>query len=215
MSSEPAPRRGLLLVVSSPSGAGKTTLTRRLAAEYSSLSLSISTTTRAPRPGEVDGREYIFVTPAQFQALIDDGAFLEWAVVHENRYGTPRAGVMAELEAGRDLLFDIDWQGAGSIAAAAADDTVRVFILPPSMEELSRRLHARAQDAEEVIARRLDRARGEIARWRDYDYVLVNDDLERAYWELASIYRAERLRRARNLWAGELAERLAREGPGA
>jgi guanylate kinase len=201
MSSEPhGPRRGLLLAVSSPSGAGKTSLSRRLVADHADLELSISATTRSPRPGELDGREYHFVTPTAFEGLVDDDAFLEWADVHEHRYGSPKAPVMAAVEAGRDVLFDIDWQGAMSIAASAPGDVVRVFILPPTMADLSRRLHARAQDAEDVIQRRLGRAYGEIAMWGEYDYVILNQDFDAAYAELAHIYHAERLKRARNPW---------------
>jgi len=201
MSSEPhGPRRGLLLVISSPSGAGKTSLSRRLVADHADLELSISATTRSPRPGELDGREYHFVTPAAFDGLVKDDAFLEWAEVHEHRYGSPKAPVMAAIEAGRDVLFDIDWQGAMSIAASAPGDVVRVFILPPTMADLSRRLHARAQDAEDVIQRRLGRAYGEIAMWGEYDYVILNQDFDAAYAELAHIYHAERLKRARNPW---------------
>ena len=201
MSNEPTrERRGLLLVISSPSGAGKTSLSRRLIADHPDLTLSISVTTRPPRPGERDGREYHFATHPAFQRLVDADAFLEWAEVHEHRYGTPRAPIMAALAEGSDILFDIDWQGAASIAAKAPADTVSVFILPPSMAELAARLHSRAQDAEDVIARRLGRAKGEIARWADYDYVILNDDFQRAYAELDSIYRSERLRRARNPW---------------
>ena len=193
-------RRGLLLVISSPSGAGKTSLSRRLVADHPDLALSVSATTRGPRPGEQDGREYHFVTPDAFAALVKDDAFLEWAEVHEHRYGSPKAPVMAAVEAGQDVLFDIDWQGAMSIAASAPEDVVRVFILPPTMADLSRRLHARAQDAEDVIQRRLDRAYGEIRMWGEYDYVILNEDFDLAYAELAHIYHAERLRRARNPW---------------
>jgi guanylate kinase len=193
-------RRGLMLVISSPSGAGKTTLSRRLMEDHADLTPSVSATTRGPRVGEVDGREYHFVTPERFEAMVEADAFLEYASVHEHRYGSPKAPVMAALEAGRDVLFDIDWQGARDVAAAAGDDVVRVFILPPSMADLSRRLHGRAQDADDVIQRRLGRAYGEIAKWSEYDYVIVNDDLNRAYEQLADIYRAERLRRTRNLW---------------
>ena len=201
MSSEPhGPRRGLLLAVSSPSGAGKTSLSRRLVADHADLELSISATTRSPRPGERDGREYHFVTPAAFDGLVKDDAFLEWAEVHEHRYGSPKAPVMAVVEAGRDVLFDIDWQGAMSIAASAPEDVVRVFILPPTMADLARRLHARAQDAEDVIVRRLGRAYGEIKMWGEYDYVILNEDFDAAYAELAHIYHAERLKRARNPW---------------
>ena len=206
-------RRGVMLLISSPSGAGKTSLSRRLVADHADLALSISATTRPPRPGEVDGREYHFVDRPGFDAQIDQGEFLEWADVHDHRYGTPRAPVMAELAKGRDVLFDIDWQGARSIAEAAPQDAVRVFILPPSMADLSRRLHARAQDAEAVIQRRLARAYAEIEQAAAYDYVIVNDDFDQAYAELAHIYHAERLRQARNpgvaaLTATLLAEKL-------
>jgi guanylate kinase len=197
-----APRRGLMLVISSPSGAGKTSLSRRLVADHADLELSVSCTTRAPRPGEQDGREYFFVQRPGFDAMVAERAFLEWAEVHDHRYGTPRAPVLAALEKGRDVLFDIDWQGAAQVAEQAPDDVVRVFILPPTMADLRRRLLARAQDGAEVIERRLFRAPTEIARWGDYDYVLVNDDFDLAYADLAHIYHAERLRRRRNPWIG-------------
>jgi guanylate kinase len=197
MSSERA-RRGLLLVVSSPSGAGKTSLSRRLVADYPTLDLSISATTRAPRPGEVNGREYHFVDRAIYDSMVEQKAFIEWAEVHEHRYGTPSEPVHQAISAGQDVLFDIDWQGAAVIAAALPKDVVRVFILPPTMADLARRLHARAQDAEDVIDRRLQRAHGEIEHWTEYDYVIVNEDFDAAYAELAHIYRAERLKRARN-----------------
>ncbi len=203
-----APRRGLMLVISSPSGAGKTSLSRRLVADHADLDLSISCTTRGPRPGEQEAREYYFIDRPRFDAMVAEDAFLEWAEVHDNRYGTPRAPVLAALEAGRDVLFDIDWQGAASVAARASDDVVRVFILPPTMVDLRRRLVARAQDGAEVIARRLERAPGEIARWEEYDYVLVNDDFDQAYANLAHIYHAERLKRARNPWLGGFVEGL-------
>jgi len=193
-------RRGLLLVVSSPSGAGKTSMTRRLISDCPDLSLSVSATTRPPRPGEVDGREYHFLAAPAFSRMVDEGAFLEWAEVHEHRYGTPGAPVERALAEGRDILFDIDWQGARAIAEKAAADTVRVFVLPPTMTELARRLHSRAQDSEAVIARRLARAKGEIARWTDYDYVIVNAGFESACRQLADIYHAERGRCPRNPW---------------
>jgi guanylate kinase len=205
------PRRGLLLVISSPSGAGKTSLSRRLLAAHPELSLSISCTTRAPRQGEQDGREYHFVTQDRFDEMVRGQAFLESADVHEHRYGTPRAAVEQALREGRDVLFDIDWQGAMSIAAGMGDDVVRVFILPPSMAELSRRLHARAQDAEDVIERRLGRAAGEIRMWAEYDYVLVNRDVDEAYTALDHIYEAERRKRGRNLWLGPFVEKLLGE----
>lgn len=187
-----------MLVISSPSGAGKTSLSRRLVADHPDLTLSVSVTTRAPRKGEEDGREYHFVDRARFDAMVAEDALLEHAEVHEHCYGTPKTPVMQALAEGRDVLFDIDWQGAMTIAAASPADVVRVFILPPTMAELSRRLHARAQDAEQVIQRRLGRAAGEIAMWAEYDYVLVNADYDVAYSQLEHIYRAERLRRSRS-----------------
>ena len=205
------PRRGLLLVISSPSGAGKTSLSRRLIAEHPTLSLSVSCTTRAPRPGEQDGREYHFVTPERFDEMVHDQAFLEHAHVHEHRYGTPRGPVGQLLQDGHDVLFDVDWQGAMQTAAAMQGDVVRVFILPPSLTELSRRLHARAQDAEDVIERRLGRAEGEIRMWAEYDYVLVNQDFDETYAALVEIYRAERLKRGRNLWLAQFVEKLLGE----
>jgi guanylate kinase len=204
-------RRGLLLVISSPSGAGKTSLSRRLIADHPDLTLSVSATTRAARSGEQDGREYHFVGREAFQRLVDEDAFLEWAEVHEHHYGTPRAAILSALDGGRDMLFDIDWQGAAAIAASLPDDTVRIFILPPSMAELSTRLHARAQDAEDVIVRRLGRSKGEIARWTDYDYVILNDDFDRVYRDLDAIYCAERLRRTRNAWLAEVVRALLAE----
>jgi guanylate kinase len=208
-----APRRGLLLVISSPSGAGKTSLSRRLIAEHPNLSLSISCTTRAPRPGEQDGREYHFVTSEAFDAMAHDQAFLEYAHVHEHRYGTPRGPVEQALKEGRDILFDIDWQGAMSIHASLPNDVVRVFVLPPSIAELRRRLHARAQDAEDVIERRLGRAQGEIRMWAEYDYVLLNQDFDETYGALLAIYNAEREKRSRNLWLAPFVERLLGEEP--
>jgi guanylate kinase len=200
-----------MLVISSPSGAGKSSLSRMLVADHADLELSISATTRAARPGEIDGREYHFVTPDAFAAMVADDAFLEWAEVHEHRYGSPKAPVLERLAEGGDVLFDIDWQGAMTIAAAAGGDVVRVFILPPTMADLSRRLHARAQDAEDVIRRRLGRAYGEIAMWGEYDYVIVNDDLDLAYAQLQHIYHAERLRRARNPWLKPFVQTLLDE----
>ena len=194
---ETAPRRGLMLVISSPSGAGKSSLSRRLIAEHARLELSVSCTTRAPRPGETDGVEYHFVTPERFEELVAQDAFLEWADVHDHRYGTLRAPVMAALEAGRDVVFDIDWQGGRQITARAREDVVLVFILPPSLAALRERLQGRAQDAAEVIERRLTRAAGEIAHYDEYDYVIVNDRFETAYEALRQIYLGEQHRRRR------------------
>lgn len=207
MSSE---RRGLLLVISSPSGAGKTSLSRRLAERHPEIQLSISVTTRSPRPGETDGREYHFVARAEFDSKVAAAQFLEWAEVHEHLYGTPRAPVESHLAAGRDVLFDIDWQGAAAIYEAMPKDTVRLFILPPSLEALSKRLHGRAQDSGDVIARRLARARDEIGHWSDYDYVIVNDDFDHAYAAIEDIYCAERQRRTRNPWLADFVGRLTR-----
>ncbi len=209
----PRSRRGLMLVISSPSGAGKTSLSRRLIAESAGLKLSVSCTTRPPRRGEQDGREYHFVSPDQFETMVREEAFLEYALVHENHYGTPRGPVMQALAEGRDVLFDVDWQGAMSIATGAPGDVVRVFILPPSLAELKKRLHGRAQDPEDVIERRLGRARDEIRHWVEYDYVILNDDFERAYAELADVYKAECLIPRRNHWIGGFVETLLDEEP--
>lgn len=211
MSSEQSPRRGLLLIIASPSGAGKTSLSRRLVADQSTLALSISATTRGARPGEADGREYHFIDRPTFDRMIEDKAFLEWADVHDSRYGTPRAPVEAALSAGQDVLFDVDYQGAKQITDAMPTDAVRVYVLPPSMADLSRRLHARAQDEDDVIQRRLERAYGEIALWEYYDYIILNDDFDRAYADLAHIYRAERLKRERNGWLKPFVDELLAE----
>ncbi len=204
-------RRGMLLLMSSPSGAGKTSLSRRLVADHLDLTLSISATTRAPRPGEEEGREYDFKTRAEFDAMIAAGEFLEWAEVHNQYYGTPRAPVEAALNAGRDVLFDIDWQGAKSIAEKMPNDSVRVFVLPPSWSDLSRRLHARAQDTDEIINLRLERGKGEIGHWGEYDYIIVNKNFDGAYADLGHIYRAERLKPGRNPWLPEFVQGLAEE----
>jgi len=193
-------RRGLLMLVSSPAGAGKTSLSRRLVADFDGMTLSISATTRPPRPGEEEGREYFFKTREAFEAMAERGELLEWAEVNGHLYGTPKAPVMAALEAGKDVMFDIDWQGARQIAEKAADDSVRIFILPPSWSDLARRLYARAQDSEAVIGQRLDLGRREITHWAEYDYVIVNKDFDRAYADLVHIYRAERMKPGRNPW---------------
>ncbi|MAS44817.1 MAG: guanylate kinase [Rhodobacteraceae bacterium] len=191
-------RRGILFILSSPSGAGKSTISRRLLADDREFSFSISATTRAPRPGEVDGREYHFRTREQFEAMVEAGELLEHAEVFGNFYGTPRAPVEAALEAGRDVLFDVDWQGGQQLRNSALREAVAsVFILPPSIAELERRLRARAQDPDAVIAHRMARARDEISHWDAYDYVLINDDLDRCEQEIRRILAAERLRRAR------------------
>ncbi len=200
MSSEARRRRGLMLVLSSPSGAGKTTLTRQLVADDAEVRLSISWTTRPPRDGEVEGVHYFFVSKEAFRAHRAADGFLEWAEVHDHLYGSPRAPVMAALEQGRDVLFDIDWQGAQQLTNSAQADVVKVFVLPPSMKELRRRLDTRAADAPEVIKRRMSNAYGEISRWDGYDYVLLNDDLDATYERLKAIVAAERLRRARQPW---------------
>lgn len=207
----PRKRRGLLLIVSSPSGAGKTSLSRRLVADHAELALSVSATTRKPRPGEEHGREYFFTSAEEFDGMVERDEFLEWAHVHGNRYGTPHAPVAAALDEGKDVLFDIDWQGAEQVHAKMPQDAVRVFILPPSMHELARRLHARAQDSQKVIEGRLERAYGEIAQWRAYDYVIVNVDYDHAYADLAHIYHAERLKRDRQAWAEPFVEQLLAE----
>jgi guanylate kinase len=213
MSSE-RQRRGLMLVLSSPSGVGKTSLSRRLVSDHPDLDLSISMTTRAPRPGEHHGREYFFVNEAEFDAKIAAGEFLEWAEVHgHQRSGTVKAQVMDSLAAGHDVMFDVDWQGARAIAAGAPEDTVRVFILPPTMAEMVRRIHARAGDSDEMIRRRLQTAREEFTKWGEYDYVIVNDDFDHAYAELAHIYHAERLRRARNPWLDPFVAGLIAQTP--
>ena len=192
-------RRGLLLVMSSPSGAGKTTLSRRLLAADPMITMSVSVTTRAPRPGEVNGRDYHFITHEEFGRLRDRGDLLEYAEVFGNFYGTPRRPVTEALQAGRDVLFDIDWQGTQQLGAAMQDDVVRIFILPPSAEELRERLIGRAQDSASTVAKRMAKAADEISHWPEYDYVIVNDDIGKASVEIEAILTAERLRRRRQV----------------
>jgi guanylate kinase len=189
-----------MFVLSSPSGAGKTTLSRRLLAEDGDITLSVSATTRPPRTGETDGVDYYFVTPDRFATMVAEDELLEWATVFGNRYGTPRGPVEDALHAGRDVLFDIDWQGTQQLQQTdAASDLVRVFILPPDLAELERRLQGRATDHPDVIAGRMARARDEISHWGEYDYILVNDDADLCLAELRAILKAERLRRKRQL----------------
>lgn len=192
------PRRGLLLILSSPSGAGKSTLTRNLIEQDHGIKLSVSVTTRTRRPSEIDGVHYRFIAKEDFEELRERGDLLEWAEVHGNFYGTPRKPVEQTLVSGEDMMFDIDWQGTKQIVSRMPDDVVSVFILPPSMIELRHRLERRAEDSAEVIARRLRNAREEIAQWAAYDYVLINDDLQRTFGELRAILSAERLRRERH-----------------
>ena len=190
-------RRGILLVISSPSGAGKTTLARRLANAFS-IHFSVSYTTRAPRPGEVDGKDYCFISNERFMQMIDERAFAEWAVVHGSRYGTSIATVNKAIEQGVDCLFDIDYQGGEQIQQHWTNDSVLVFVLPPSMQELERRLRVRNTDAPDVIAGRLATAQNELKHYDKYDYLVVNDDLDSAYEQLKSIYMAARCARSRN-----------------
>ena len=190
-------RRGLMLVLSSPSGAGKTTLSRKLLAEERGLELSISVTTRAKRRGEVNGRHYHFIDAKKFENLARAGDLLEHAEVFGNRYGTPRKPVEKALKQGRDVLFDIDWQGTQQLRESARDDLVSVFLLPPSIPELERRLHTRAQDSDEVIRARMAKAAGEMSHWAEYDYVVVNRDLANAFNDVRAILAAERLKRER------------------
>ena len=201
-------RRGLLLVLSSPSGAGKTTLARELLEAETSLAMSVSVTTRKPRPGEIDGRDYVFCDQAEFERMRDDGALLEWASVHGNLYGTPKGAVMDMLSAGKDVLFDIDWQGAQQLKEKASDDLVRVFILPPSAGALEERLKKRAQDGADVVARRLAAASAEISHWAEYEYVVVNADIGVSLAGLRCILAAERLRRTRQQGLADFVRKL-------
>lgn len=202
-------RTGLLIILSSPSGAGKSTLARRLMDWDDSLRFSVSATTRAPREGEVDGQHYHFTTLENFHALVDQGQMLEHAEVFGNCYGSPRGPVEAAMKAGRDTLFDVDWQGGQQIRASALGrHVVSIFILPPSLPELERRLRGRAQDSDEVIARRMAKSRDEISHWAEYDYVLVNDDLDQTDARLRAILTAERLRRDRLTGLGPFVKQL-------
>jgi guanylate kinase len=190
-------RRGIMLVLSSPSGAGKTTLTRNLLEQEENVALSVSVTTRARRGSEIDGVHYRFVTKQQFEGMRDSGQLLEWAEVHGNYYGTPREPVEKALSVGRDVLFDIDWQGTQQLYEKMRDDVVSVFVLPPSADELKMRLERRAEDSEGIIAERLRNAAEEFRHWNEYDYILVNRDLDKSFTRLRSILTAERLKRVK------------------
>ncbi|WGD49004.1 guanylate kinase [Bradyrhizobium sp. CB1650] len=192
-------RRGLMFVLSSPSGAGKTTLSRLLIERMPGLRMSVSATTRAMRPGEIDGRDYLFVDKPRFEAMVKGDELLEWATVFDNRYGTPRGPVEAALSAGQDVLFDIDWQGTQQLREKARADVVSVFILPPSAADLEKRLHSRAQDSDEVIRKRMSRASHEMSHWAEYDYIVINHDVDEAFAEVQSILKAERLKRERRV----------------
>jgi guanylate kinase len=205
-------RRGLMIVLSSPSGAGKTTLTRKLLAAHSDMSMSVSATTRKPRPGEVEGHDYYFVTKDKFSEMIENEDFLEHAKVFDNYYGTPRAPVEEALMDGRDVIFDIDWQGAQQLEQAAVEDLVKIFILPPNMRALESRLRTRAQDSDDVIAKRMSKSEAEISHWSEYDYIIVNEDIDTAMAELQSIVMAERMKRRRQSWLGPFIKALVEGG---
>jgi guanylate kinase len=211
MSNETIARRGLMLVLSSPSGAGKTTLSRRLLQSDPEIVMSVSATTRAPRPNEIDGQDYFFVTPAKFDEMVAAGAFLEHASVFGNKYGTPRGPVMAALEAGKDVLFDIDWQGTQQLKQQVRDDLASVFVVPPSKAELERRLRIRAQDSEAVVRERMAKANDELSHWAEYDYLLMNDDIQYAMGKLEEILRVERSRRARQPGLARFVQNMMRE----
>ncbi len=204
-------RRGLMLVLSSPSGAGKTSISRRLLETEDELTMSVSATTRPRRPGEVDGVDYHFIDQTEFQLMINRGEFLEYAKVFDNYYGTPRGPVDDVLSGGKDVLFDIDWQGTQQVADAAREDLVSVFILPPSTHELERRLMGRAQDSAEVVAQRMSKAADEISHYREYDYIIVNRDLDESVEAVRAILTAERLKRDRRLGLTDFVK-LLREG---
>ncbi len=203
-------RRGLLLVMSSPSGAGKTTLSRKLLAADKNITMSVSVTTRAPRPGEVEGKDYYFISKERFTQMRDRNELLEWAEVFGNCYGTPRKPVDEALAHGRDVLFDIDWQGTQQIAQVMKEDLVRIFILPPSADELQNRLINRAQDSSSVVAKRMAEASNEISHWAEYDYIIVNDEIESSHVKVTAILMAERLKRRRRTGLTEFVRTLTK-----
>ena len=204
-------RRGLMFVLSSPSGAGKTTLSRLLIEQMPGLKMSVSATTRPMRPGEVDGRDYLFVDKSRFEQMAKRDELLEWATVFDNRYGTPRAPVEAALSAGQDVLFDIDWQGTQQLREKARADVVSVFILPPSAADLEKRLHSRAQDSDAVIRGRMSRATHELSHWAEYDYIVINHNIDEAFAEVRSILKAERLKRERRTGLSTFVRELQRQ----
>ena len=205
-------RRGTMVVLSSPSGAGKTTLTKQILNTSRNILMSVSATTRQPRPGEVDGEDYIFLSKSKFSEMIDNDEFLEYAKVFDNFYGTPRAPVETALARGFDIVFDIDWQGAQQLTQAAANDLVKIFILPPNMRELENRLRSRAQDSDDVIARRMSKSENEISHWAEYDYIIINEDISEAIEELTTIVNAERMKRPRQPWLGSFIKKLITGG---
>jgi guanylate kinase len=204
-------RRGLMFVLSSPSGAGKTTLSRLLLERMPGLEMSVSVTTRPKRPGEVEGRDYQFVDQARFEAMVKRDELLEWSIVFDHRYGTPRAAVETALSRGRDVLFDIDWQGTQQLREKARADVVSVFILPPSAADLEKRLHSRAQDSNDVIRRRMSRASHEMSHWAEYDYIVINREVDEAFAEVQSILKAERLKRERRTGLTSFVRELQRQ----
>ncbi|MFC3175273.1 guanylate kinase [Novosphingobium bradum] len=210
MATDTLHRRGLMFILSSPSGAGKTTIARRLLAEDGEIAMSVSATTRPMRPGEVDGKDYHFVSQTEFDRMVEDNGFYEWAHVFGHSYGTPKAQIRAGLKDGQDYLFDIDWQGTQQLHQKAQADVVRVFILPPSLEELHRRLIGRGTDSAEVIAARMARAQAEISHWDGYDYVVVNDDVETCFGKVREILDAERMRRTRQTGLIDFVRELTR-----
>tara|TARA_R110000868_G_scaffold34506_2_gene124663 strand:+ start:1967 stop:2608 length:642 start_codon:yes stop_codon:yes gene_type:complete len=201
-------RRGLMLVLSSPSGAGKTTLSRALIDGDEAITMSVSATTRRPRPGETHGKDYYFLSTEDFGIMLNKGEFLEHAKVFDNYYGTPRQPVEEALNAGQDVLFDIDWQGTQQLDESASEDLVKVFILPPSAYELEKRLNSRAQDSAEVVASRMEKASDEISHYQEYDYIIINENVDKSLAELRSILLAERLKRKRQTGLSDFVKRL-------